>query len=581
MGKYSPNIIANCLISLKKHNPGGEAVVYGERRVTWGALAGRALKLARAMQKLGVKKNDKVTFMFHNCPEFVELNYAIQVAGAVPVPMNYRFIPREIEFQAQHSDSTLFIYESIWREQVEKAAPNLTGIRNYVCRGEGGISGAIEYEEFVSSGEESDPAVATEWEDAAVMVYTGGTTGFPKGVLLSYGAHLDMFAILLANVIVRGVQIELSPEQLENIKDAISIPGLRYVQPLLRTKLMKGFVARPGVKKKAQSFLRYVLSHPEAARFGYANTIKYMVPSMPFFHDASYQILLMGIMVGNICYVLVPGVKFEPAAILEIVQREQPIFMANVPTGWKKLVSYPGLKEYDVSSLKIAATGAGAASVALKRKMFETFPGVLVLDMFGQTEMTPVTSFRIDAGPDSLKERSVGQSIVEVKIVDENGAEVPPGQAGEIMYKSSTVMMGYYKDEGKTSEAMEGGWFKSGDLGYLDEEGEVRLIDRKNECINTGGEKVFPLEVEEIVHQHPQVDDVCIIGVPDDEWGCTVRAVVQLKRGQKANPEDIIEFCRDKLAGFKIPRSVVLVDELPLSPVGKVLRQKIRDMYGS
>jgi acyl-CoA synthetase (AMP-forming)/AMP-acid ligase II len=221
MGKYSPNIISNGLISLQKYNPGGEAVVYGDRRVTWGLLTPRALRLARAMQKLGVKKNDKVTFMFHNCPEFVEVNYAIQAAGAVPVPMNYRFIPREIEFQAQHSDSTLFIYESIWAESVEKATPNLKGIKNFVCRGESAISGAIGYEEFVNSGEESDPAVPTDWDDAAVMVYTGGTTGFPKGVLLSYGAHLDMFAILLANLIVRGVQIELTPEQLENIKDAI------------------------------------------------------------------------------------------------------------------------------------------------------------------------------------------------------------------------------------------------------------------------------------------------------------------------------------------------------------------------
>jgi len=202
------------------------------------------------------------------------------------------------------------------------------------------------------------------------------------------------------------------------------------------------------------------------------------------------------------------------------------------------------------------------------------------VDMFGQTEMTPITSFRIDADPSTLKDRSVGKSIVDVKVVDENGAEVPPGSPGEILYRSNTVMMGYYKDEEKTSQAMQEGWFRSGDLGYLDEEGEVRLIDRKKECINTGGEKVFPLEVEEIIHLHPMVEDVCIIGVPDDEWGSTVRAVVQLKNGGKLSAEEIIEFCRDQLAGYKIPRSVMFADELPLSPVGKVLRQKIRDLYG-
>jgi acyl-CoA synthetase (AMP-forming)/AMP-acid ligase II len=323
-----------------------------------------------------------------------------------------------------------------------------------------------------------------------------------------------------------------------------------------------------------------VFSHPEAARRGYGITLKQMIPSMPLFHDASYQTILLAAMAGNSCYVLLPGVKFDPKKIFEAIETEQPLFMANVPTGWKKLVSHPDRDKYDLSSLRIAATGAGAASVDLKKKMFEAFPNALIADLFGQTEMTPVTSFRIDAGPETLKERSVGKSIVDIKVVDEDGDEVPSGRPGELMYRSSWVMMGYYKDEEKTGEAMEDGWFKSGDLGYIDEDGEVRLIDRKKECINTGGEKVFPLEVEEVIHQHPKVDDVCIIGVPDEEWGATVRAVVQLKKDEQAAPEDIIGFCRDKLAGYKIPRSVVFADELPLSPVGKVLRQKIREMYG-
>jgi acyl-CoA synthetase (AMP-forming)/AMP-acid ligase II len=141
-------------------------------------------------------------------------------------------------------------------------------------------------------------------------------------------------------------------------------------------------------------------------------------------------------------------------------------------------------------------------------------------------------------------------------------------------------MKGYYKDEGKTAETMTDGWFRSGDLGYIDAEGEVRLVDRKNECINTGGEKVFPLEVEEVIHLLPKVEEVCIIGVPDEEWGSTVRAVVQLQPGERLTAEEIVAFCRDQLAGFKIPRSVLFVDELPLSAAGKVLRAKIREQYG-
>ncbi len=174
----------------------------------------------------------------------------------------------------------------------------------------------------------------------------------------------------------------------------------------------------------------------------------------------------------------------------------------------------------------------------------------------------------------------MGNSIVETKVIDENGNEVARGTVGEICYKSSTVMKGYYKDDEKTREVLADGWFKSGDLGYIDETGEIRVVDRKKECINTGGEKVFPLEVEEIISKHPAVDTVCIIGVPDEEWGSQVRAVVQLKNGAQAAPEDIISFCRGKLAGYKIPKTVVFTEDIPFSPAGKLLRQKVRDSYG-
>jgi acyl-CoA synthetase (AMP-forming)/AMP-acid ligase II len=216
----------------------------------------------------------------------------------------------------------------------------------------------------------------------------------------------------------------------------------------------------------------------------------------------------------------------------------------------------------------------------LKKQIFELFPNAIILDAFGQTEMTPVTSFRIDADPEKIEDRSVGKAIVEAKIVDEAGKEVSPGETGEILYRSSTIMKGYYKDEEKTKEVMEDGWFRSGDLGYFDENGEIRTVDRKKECINTGGEKVFPLEVEEIIQKHPKVDAVCIIGVPDEEWGNSVRAVVQLIEGEQMDGQEITEFCRGEMAGYNIPRSVVFVDEIPYSPAGKMLRQQVRDLYG-
>jgi acyl-CoA synthetase (AMP-forming)/AMP-acid ligase II len=337
---------------------------------------------------------------------------------------------------------------------------------------------------------------------------------------------------------------------------------------------------KPSTLNFFQNKIRQSIMDPKKLKNGYQNARKAMYPSMPFFHDAAYANLMMAALTGALSFVLPESIKFDPALILETVEKEKVYQLANVPTGWKKLLSYPDFGKYDVGSIKMVATGGGACPMELKQNILRAFPGAMILDAFGQTEMTPVTSFKIDFDPDQVKDRSVGSAIVEIKVLDENGNEAAKGAVGEICYKSSTVMKGYYKDDEKTQEVMADGWFKSGDLGYIDETGEIRVVDRKKECINTGGEKVFPLEVEEIIAKHPSVDMVCIIGVPDEEWGHQVRAVVVLKNGAGATAEDIISFCRGKLAGYKIPKSVVFVDDIPFSPAGKMLRQKVRESFG-
>lgn len=305
-----------------------------------------------------------------------------------------------------------------------------------------------------------------------------------------------------------------------------------------------------------------------------------MAPSMPYFHVAAYQGLIGSALTGSGCSVIFESPSFDPAKILELVEREEVTMMGNVPTGWRKLLAFPDFDKYDTSSIRMTATGGGVCPADLKKLILEKFPHAMLVDALGQTEMTPMISFKIDGDPDSITDRSVGKAIVETKIIDEEGNEVPQGETGEICYRSDSMMKGYYKEEEKTREVMADGWFLSGDLGYFDENGEIRTVDRKKECINTGAEKVFPLEVEEIIHTHPKVDAVTVIGVPDKEWGSIVRAVIQLKSGEQMDKKEVKDFCRDKMAGYKMPRSVVFVDEIPVSPVGKVLRQQIRDQYG-
>jgi len=572
--------MANSFISCATHNPGGEVIIYGDRRITWAEIRSRVFRLANALVNSGVRKDDKVAFMFHNSPEFIETNWAVQVAGAVPVPINYRFVPKEVAYEANHSDARLLLYESVWNEAVTPAAAEMPSVKHFVCAGQTDVNGAIDYEEFLRSGDDRDPCIATEWPDVAVIIYTGGTTGFPKGVMLTYGAHVELFAALLAEAAVRALTMDLRRDQHENMMNFFPIPGGAVLGPLFRTRFAKSLLKRPGTAEFLKKRLSELFSNPDVAKRGYGNSRKAMFPSMPFFHDASYANLFMGSLTGSMCFVLPESLTFDPAGVLALVERERVKQMANVPTGWKKLVSCPDASKYDLTSLQVAVTGGGSCSAALKKQILGLFPECIVMDAFGQTEMTPVTSFRMDADPDRIEDRSVGKAIVATRIVDESGKDVAPGEIGEILYRSNTVMKGYYKDDEKTREVMEGGWFKSGDLGYFDEAGEIRTVDRKKECINTGGEKVFPLEVEEILLGHPKVDDVCVIGVPDAEWGSSIRAVVVLKDGASAEPEELVAFCRGKMAGYKIPRSVVFVDELPRSPVGKMLRQSIRDLYG-
>jgi acyl-CoA synthetase (AMP-forming)/AMP-acid ligase II len=580
MGAYSPNIFANSFISIAEHNPDGEVIIFGDRRITWGELVPRIFRIAQALIKLGVRRGDKVGLMFHNTPEFIEANYGIQAAGAVPTPMNYRFTPREIEYQGNHCDARVFLFDSIWAEAVGPAMANLTNIEHFICRGDSGLNQVMDYEDFVASGDDSDPAVANDWSDVAVMIYTGGTTGFPKGVMLTYQGHLDMYASATAAITVSSMTMDLPPERVKQMLDALPIPGKRALGWLVRTSAFKNFIKRPSVYEYLRKSNYEKHANPDVAAKGYGNVNKGMGPSMPFFHDAAYGGLVANALLGTSCFVMPDSVGFDPSLILELAEREKVGTLSNVPTGWRKLVTHEDVQKFDLSSVRMATTGGGACPAALKKQILAMLPNAMIFDGFGQTEMTPLTSFRIDADPDKISDRSVGKPFVETRVIGEDGKDLPQGETGELLYRSNTIMKGYYKDEEKTEEAMEDGWFRSGDLGYFDEGGEIRIVDRKNECINTGGEKVFPLEVEETLLSHPKVAEACVIGVPDEEWGSTVRAVIQLKPGEAADAHEIADFCRSDLAGYKIPRTVLFVDELPFSPAGKMLRQKVRDSYG-
>jgi len=563
-----------------RFNGSGIAVTCGQTRITWKELNSRVNRLANALKAHGVKKGDHVSLLFHDCPEFIEANYALQKLGAVPIPVNFRFVAREIAYQLTQSDSTVLVFEDLYLDEARKALADAPKIRKVVCCAREGRStpgDMIDYAALIRTGSASEPAACTTEHDVCTICYTGGTTGLPRGVVLTYANFWNLAQSLFGDLLGR-----LASDTKVNFGRIVS---RIFPVPVIENGLNRLMGFRP-VRSFLSNSLPKLVSDTAGTALGpilgrVTGGISIFM-NMPLFHMANYQLLIIGPMSGLIRFILREGIHFDPEEVLTTIERERPMVLLLVPTQWNMVLDHPGIANHDRSSILVAMTGAGVNPAHRKRQILERFPNSLVVDVFGQTEMTPDTALRIDAAPDTLKNKSVGRPLsgIEIRIVDEQGRDVSAGEVGEILYKSGTVMKGYYGEEDKTKEVMRDGWFHSGDLGYIDADGEIIVVDRKNECISTGAEKVFPHEVEEILGQHEKVDSVCVIGVPDATWGNAVRAVVVLKPGASATADEIMAWCRDKMTGFKRPKHVVFAEALPLSPVGKVLRKQVKELYG-
>jgi acyl-CoA synthetase (AMP-forming)/AMP-acid ligase II len=568
------------LADMARYNPRGKAIIYGEKKVTWRELNNRVNRFANALMSLGIKKGDHAIILFHDCPEFIEANYALQKIGAVPIPMNFRFVTREIEYQTDQSDSVVFICEDIFMEQIQKALPNCKKLQIVICARRSMAplpAGMLNYEELMDKHPPNEPPPVTTEDDICTISYTGGTTGMPKGVVLTYRNFWNLAGSVFGDLLGR-VAGDPKANFGRIIGTLTPIPGMeKIINILIAPKSVRPFLARSIPRLIPKTFGTPM--GPLLNRFtgGFS-----MFLNMPLFHMANYQVLIIGPISGLSRFILRPGISFDPKEALEIIAKERPMLVMFVPTQWKKVLDYPGLQKFNKKSVLVAMTGSGVNPAQQKKRILKEFPNALVADIFGQTEMTPDTSIRLDASEESLKDHCVGKPLagVEIRIIDEKGNEAAPGEAGEILYRSGTIMKEYYGDREKTAEVIKDGWFHSGDLGYLDKDGEIIVVDRMKETISTGGEKVYPHEVEEILESHPKVEHACVIGVPDETWGSTVRAIIVAYEGEQLTQGEIIEWCRDKMTGFKRPKTVVFAKELPLSPVGKVMRAQVKEKYG-
>ncbi len=501
------------------------AIVFEERRYTFSQLNERANRLANGLKKIGMQKGDRIAFLQVNCNQCVETYFAVTKAGGIYLPLNFRAKEKELAYMLNTAEAKVLIAGERYLPLIQSIRPELKYLQHVISI-EQAHPDMHYYEDMVDKSPADDVETPVDDAETTILMYTAGTTGFPKGVMLSH-----------------------------------------------------------------TSFSSYVLENvtPPDPETGESNIL-----TVPLYHVAGIQAMMAAIYGAR---TLVMERQFVPEEWMTLVEKEKANRAMMVPTMLKQLLDHPDFKKHDLSSLKVITYGAAPIPLPVIRKALEEFPGVSFINAFGQTETaSTITALGPEdhniTGTPEEKERklkrlaSIGKpmSDVEMKVVDENGKALGPNEVGEILAKGPRVMSGYWKDDEKTKKTIDkDGWVHTGDVGYVDDDGYYFLSGRESDIIIRAGENISPEELENVIREHPKVDDVAVIAVPDETWGEEPRAVVILKKGVEKSQEvetEIMELCREKLASFKRPRSVVFVDDLPRNPMGKLVKKEIRALYG-
>jgi long-chain acyl-CoA synthetase len=504
---------------LKKNaasNPSKEAIVCGTARFNFKELDERINRLSSALARLGVRPGDRVAVLALNCHRFYELYYAIPQIGASIVPVNFRIPPPEVRYIVNHSEAVAVFTDAALAPVIEAVRAELETARHFVSIADEPSKGFIAYEDLLASGSADFDAPQVDDGELLGLFYTSGTTAEPKGVMLT---HRNM----LANNMHSDTVFDHYPDEI---------------------------------------FLH----------------------AAPMFHLADGAAVFANTTRGA-AQVFVP--RFDPKAVLETIERERVTATVLVPTMINFLLQVPDLESHDLSSLRQISYGASPIAPDLLRRAMKAF-GCRFAQGYGLTEASPLLTVlrpedhMIEDEKSERRLASCGKAVpgVEVRVVDIDGRDVRPNEVGEIIARGPNIMLGYWKRPEDTSSAILDGWLHTGDLATVDEDGYIYLVDRKKDMIVTGGENVFSTEVEAILYAHPSIKEAAVIAIPDPDWGEAVHACIALRDGCAVAPEEVIEFCRERLAGYKVPRSVEIIEgELPKGGTGKILKKQLRERY--
>src|SRR5262245_13255850 len=500
------------LLPAVERAPDKVTILDGDYRSTQQAHLDRTCRIAHALpHQLGISRTDRFAVMALNSHQYLELYHAAYLGAGIINPLNLRLAPTELQYILKDSGANV-IFVDAWFAGVIDQVRDAAGVDTVVLIGEGDAPHDLKYEDLVAAAQAVVPEEPEE-EDAVILMYTGGTTGLPKGVLLDQRAEM-----------------------------------LNLYHVAMRWQFDEHFV-----------FLHQT----------------------PMFHAASMGGIL-GIPFAGATSTFVP--VFDPKQVLEEIERDRVTMTVMVPTMIGLLLAHPDFRPEQLASLEILTYGASPMPAALLEKVLALFPGLDIYQGYGMTEsaavLTSLGPAEHRAGGPRL--RSAGRPVrgVVLSIQDDAGNPVPKGQTGEVCARAGNFMREYWKKPDATAEAFRGGWYHSGDAGYLDDEGYLFLVDRVKDMIVTGGENVYSIEVENAIASHPGVAQVAVIGIPSDKWGEAVHAIVVPKEGVTLTEEEILEHARLSIASYKVPKSVVFRTEpLPLSGAMKVLKRDLRVPY--
>ena len=494
-------------------NPNGTATIDGDRKRTWIQFRDRVARFAGVLRATGVQPGDRVAILALNADAYLEYFYAVPWAGALVVPLNTRLAAPELVAIINDAGATALVVDEAFAPMLPALAPHLTSVRGVLVAGSGAPPAGASSLDAAIAAADPIEAADAAAGDLYGIFYTGGTTAAAKGVMLTHG-----------NIVAN-----------------------------------------------AMNMLTEVPFHTDTV---------YM-HAAPMFHLADCSATFSLTMSGGV-HTFVP--RYDPVAVMRMIQDRGVTNSILVPAMIGMLVNAPTIGDYDLTSLVGLLYGGQSISDAVLRRAIECLPRCRFIQAYGMTELSPVATFlspRFHAtdGPDSGRLRAAGRAApsVEIRIADDQDREVPRGTVGQILVRGPVVMKGYWNQPALTAAALKGGWMHTGDGGYMDGDGFVYVVDRIKDMIITGGENVYSAEVENAIYQHPSVAMCAVIGVPDEQWGERVHAVVALKPERTATETEIVAHCRQLIAGYKCPRTVdVRTEPLTLSGAGKVLKTVLR-----